>query len=359
MKPTPLVVPKETVSDDRYLFVESPKRDGDAVRTGEVVAILETSKSSFEIHSVADGFIYFNKTPGTHVEIGDVLAWINSVAKRPEPLEIGTQTLPAVAGLETSEQRISKAAQALLEQNQLGMEHFKHLKTVTREDVLVVLAGQKPVPEGGQKPGGNRLFILGAGGHAKKCIDLLRMTGGWEIVGILDASHPIGSVILGVPVLDCDDDAALKRQWNNGVKFAVNGIGMVEKHAMRHQIDERLKSFGFFQPNLIHTHALLAPSAVLGEGNQIMARAVIESAVRIGNGCIINTGAIVSHDCQISDHVHIAPGAVLAGAVSVASNTLIGMGCTIYMRARIGRNVVVANGTHIYRDVADNEVLHP
>ncbi len=310
MKAIPLVVPKETVSDDRYLYVESPKKDGDAVRTGEMVALLETSKSSFEIRSDVDGFIFFNKTPGTQVEAGDVLAWINSVAMRPEQLEAAAQKLPSASGLPVAEQRISKAAQALIEQNQLGMEHFKHLKTVSCADVLAVLAGQKPVAEGGQRPGGNRLLILGGGGHAKTCIDLLLMTGGWEIVGILDARQPIGSVILGVPVLDRDDDAALKRQWDNGVRIAVNGIGLVQKHARRHQLYERLKSVGFFLPNLIHPH-------------------------------------------------HIAPGALLASEVSVASNTLIGMGCTIYLRARIGSNVVVANGTNIYRDVADNEVLHP
>ena len=358
MKPIPLVVPKETVSDDRYLYVESQKKDGEMVRTGELVAILESSKSTFGIHSPADGFIFSNKMPGTHVEVGDILAWINAVAERPIELDITQQKTLSVGASGVAEQRISKAALALIDKNHLSFESFKHLKTVSRDDVLTVLAGKSPTPNGNEKTSGNRMFILGGGGHAKMCIDLLRMAGAWEIVGILDSKLPVGSTILGVPVLDRDVDAAFRQLWDDGVRFAVNGIGWVERHRMRHLHYDRLKSFGFYLPNLIHPHASVEASVIIGEGNQVMARAVICSAARIGNGCIINAGAIVSHDCQISDQVHIAPGALLAGGVSVGSNTLIGMGCTIYLRVHIGSNVVVANGTNIHQNLVDNEVLH-
>ena len=189
------------------------------------------------------------------------------------------------------------------------------------------------------------------------CIDILRAAGGWHIVGILDSQRAPGSTVLGVPVLGVDSDDAFRHMAACGVGFAACGIGLVERHHERHRLYQRLKTSGFELPNLVHPHATVEPSAVMGEGNQIMAQAVLGSDARIGNGCIVNAGAIVSHDCRLGDHVHIAPGAILAGGVQVGSNTLIGMGVTIYLRARIGSEVVIVNGVDVHADVKDREIV--
>lgn len=189
------------------------------------------------------------------------------------------------------------------------------------------------------------------------CIDILRAVGGWHIAGILDSRLPPGSRVLGVPVLGPDTDAAFGRMAQCDVRFAVCGIGLVERHRERHRLYDRLKAFGFELPNLVHPQASVERSATLGDGNQVMAQAVVGSDARIGSGCIVNAGSIVSHDCRIGDHVHVAPGAVLAGGVHVGARTLIGMGATVYLRARIGDDVVVVNGVDVQADVESRAIV--
>lgn len=366
MKPVPVIVPKETVSDDEYRFVHCVVGEGAKVRAGDLIATLETSKSAFDLHSPADGYLFLEHTPGDVVKVGATLAWITSEATRPaKPQLTAAAPGPSRSVAEASGPRISKAARALMEEQRLTPEDFAHLSSVTRDDVVAriqhyvgaaspgILWSVDPAPNTFDK----NVFIHGGGGHAKMCIDLLRAAGGWHIVGILDSDKVPGSTVLGVRVLGVDSDDALKHMAASGVRFAVTGIGLVEKHHARHRLYDRMKAAGFELPNLVHPSATVEASARMGEGNQIMAHAVLGSDTRIGDGCIINTGSLVSHDCQIADHVHIAPGAVLAGGVNVGSNTLIGMGATIYMRLRIGSQVVILNGVNVHGDVEDDQIV--
>lgn len=364
MSAIPIVVPKETVSDDTYRVIHCVAADGSRVKAGELIASLETSKSVFDIHSPADGYLFMEHAPGDLVGVGAVLAWIADDATRPPAI------LPAASGVppvhpEGSGPRISAAARALMVAHGIEPDVFAHLKNVTREDVVarVRLSGigtttqpewtLSPSPD----PAAKVVFIHGGGGHAKMCIDILRAVGGWHIAGILDSRLPPGSKVLEVPVLGPDSEAAFRRMVECDVRHAVCGIGLVERHQERHRLYDRLKEFGFELPNLIHPHASVERSATLGDGNQVMAHAVVGSDAHIGSGCIVNAGSIVSHDCRIGDHVHVAPGAILAGGVRVGARTLIGMGATVYLRVRVGDDVVIVNGADVQTDVESRAIV--
>lgn len=362
-KPAAVVlVPKETVSDDRYLVVGLLKGNGDPVLAGEAIVLLESSKSTFEVHAPEDGFFFASVAKGDAVPVGAPLAYISADAKfqLPDP----KQNVAATAGDKPAElgegPRISKAARALMEQHGIGQERFKGRAAVTREDVLELVQGESsrsleiPPAEPGED---RRILLLGGGGHAKMCIDLLRRLGTWQIIGILDSDRPVGSTVLEVPVIGRDTDDELKRVFAAGVRYAVNAVGLAESHQLRQRVYARLKQADYTVPTIVHPHATVEPSARLGEGNQVMAQAIVGSDARVGDDCIINSGALVSHDCRIADHVHISPGVILAGSVEVGSNTIIGMGTTVFLRTKIGRKVVVTNGVNLFRDVADGEVV--
>ncbi|MDC0357801.1 acetyltransferase, partial [Oligoflexia bacterium] len=200
-----------------------------------------------------------------------------------------------------------------------------------------------------------RVLVLGGGGHAKICIDILRHMQAGEIVGIVDPEFEVGSIVFDVPVLGGDDRLATLHQ--EGIKCAANGLGAINNHPKRQQVYNDLVSTGFTLPNLIHFVAAIEASAKFGHGNQIMANATVGSAVVVSNNCIINAGAIVSHDSVLKDNVHIAPGAIIGGNVTIGKNTLVGMGATIYLGVKIGRNVVINNGADVVKDIPDNTVV--
>jgi sugar O-acyltransferase (sialic acid O-acetyltransferase NeuD family) len=257
-------------------------------------------------------------------------------------------------GTEPSGTRLFPAALELLRRHGLSPDLFVGRAMVTRADVEAEIdasAARSPQIDRTQAPEGPRVVLLGGGGHAKMCIDILRQMSGLEIIGILDAKHPCEPV-LGVPFIAGDSDEDLAR-LRKQAPFAVNAVGAVRSHADRQGHYARLKKAGFSISKLIHPKAIVEPSVMLGEGNQIMAGAVVGS----GNNSIVNSGAVLSHDCSIGDNAHLAPGAILAGGVRVGSGTLVGVGVTVYLGVRIGQGVTINNGLDVHADVHDHAVV--
>jgi len=187
-----------------------------------------------------------------------------------------------------------------------------------------------------------RVLVLGGGGHAKPVIETLRALGA-EILGVLDDA-PRGAV-LGVPVLGGMADLC-----RLGGDAAVIAIG---DNAIRARLGARCREAGLALPALIHPSALVSGSATIGEGAQVMARAVIGAEARIGTLALVNTGAIVEHDAVIGDAAHIAPGAVLCGFVRVGARALIGAGAVLRPGVAVGEDAVVAPGAAVSEAVGD------
>ena len=101
---------------------------------------------------------------------------------------------------------------------------------------------------------------------------------------------------------------------------------------------------------------LIAPSAVvtdnceIGEGAEIMHRAVINRA-RIGRNAVVNTGAIIEHDCSIGDTSFIGPGAVLGGEVEIGPDCFIGMGTCIRNGVGIAAGTVIGMGSVVTANI--------
>lgn len=196
---------------------------------------------------------------------------------------------------------------------------------------------------------------IGAGGHAKVVLEILRFRKELDIVGLLETPRdPAKSEVLGLPILG--DDNELPRLWQEGVRYAFIGVGGAGDNAPRARIFQRLKDMGFQVIPAVHPDALVSPSAVLGEGIVIMAGAIINAAARIGDDVIINTGAIVEHDCVVGSHVHVAPASCMGGGVTIGERAHIGLGASLLPRVRIGERVVIGAGAVVTRDIPSDSV---
>jgi len=201
-----------------------------------------------------------------------------------------------------------------------------------------------------------RVVGLGAGGHAKVVIEILRVMGGYKLVGLLDPKQELWNTkVLGVPVLGGDD--LLPKLYKEGVRRAFIGLGTIGDTRPRRQLYEKARAQGFQIVRAIHPRAIISSSAVVGDGPTVMAGAIINANVRLGDDVIVNTGAIVEHDCIISNHVHIATGARLASTVHVGEGSHIGLGASIRQCICIGRNAIVGAGAVVVEDVPDDVVV--
>lgn len=201
-----------------------------------------------------------------------------------------------------------------------------------------------------------RVIGLGAGGHAKVVIDILRLMEDYEVVGLLDPKRELwGTKVLRVPVIG--DDDLLPELYDKGVRFAFIGLGGVGDTRPRRRLYEKARQTGFDIVPAIHPRSVISACASIGHGPTVLAGAVVNSAARIGDNVIVNTGAVVEHDCEVGDHVHIATGARLASSVYVGEGSHIGLGACIRQGIHIGRNVVVGAGAVVVKDVPDNVVV--
>ena len=157
---------------------------------------------------------------------------------------------------------------------------------------------------------------IGAGGHAKVVLEVLRSCQDVDVVGLLDPRSELwNTTILGVPVLG--DDSLLPALHDRGIRGAFIGVGGVRDTGPRRRTYEAALAAGFEVIAAVHPRATVSQSARIGRGPTIMAGAVINAEARLDDNVLVNTGAIVEHECVIGRHVHLATGSRLAGNVRV------------------------------------------
>lgn len=202
----------------------------------------------------------------------------------------------------------------------------------------------------------DRVIGLGAGGHAKVVMDILRLTNSYELFGLLDIRQDLWGVeVSGVPVLG--DDTCLRELHERGIRHAFIGLGHTGNAGPRTQLYEKAHAHGFQLVPALHPDAVVASSVEMGEGPTVMAGAIINADARLGDNVIVNTGAIVEHDCVIDDHAHVATGSRLASSVHVEEGALVGVGASVRQLIRIGRNAIVGAGAAVVEDVSDDVVV--
>lgn len=191
----------------------------------------------------------------------------------------------------------------------------------------------------------SRVAVIGAGGHAKVIIDLLR-SGGHEVVACLDAGR-VGQVVNGVPVLG-DERVELPRLIEQGVDAAFVALG---DNRLRQKVAVGVAALGLEMVSAIGRSAVISPSARLGQGCAIMEGAILNADVVIGNFAIINTNASVDHDGVVGAFAHIAPGSALAGGVEVGAGAFLGAGTRVIPGIKIADGAIVGAGGVVVRDI--------
>ena len=190
------------------------------------------------------------------------------------------------------------------------------------------------------------IILLGAGGHAKVLLSVLRLLGK-EIIGIVTPDYKTGEIVYGLTVLGNDD---VVDQYATNDVMLVNGLGATPGSSRRWALAERLRGKGFSFATLTHPNAIIGVDVHLSEGVQVMAGAVIQPGASIGLDSIVNTGAMIDHDCIIREQCHIAPGVVCSGAVQIGKGAHIGTGARLIQEVSVGENCVIAAGTTLYKD---------
>lgn len=200
------------------------------------------------------------------------------------------------------------------------------------------------------------IIILGAGGHGRVVLDVIRQSGKFTPIGFLDNNPTLhGRRVDGLPVLGgiglieqrapgfspAGASSNVSPHPVNECNAAVIAIG---DNGVRRMIAETVEAAGLDLPAIIHPSAQIATNVTIGRGVVIAAGALVCAHSQIGDYAILNTGCIVDHESMIGTAVHVCPGVRLAGHVTLESGAFIGIGSTVIQNVRIGFEAIVGAG---------------
>jgi len=191
------------------------------------------------------------------------------------------------------------------------------------------------------------VLLLGAGGHARVVLDLLVLRG-YRLAGVFAPELELGGQWFGVNSLGGDEAVAA---FSPDQVLLVNGLGAVPGQNTRQSVQRRFVDQGYRFISLIHPSVIVAQSAEIADGVQLMAGSVIQPGVRIGAATVVNTGARIDHDCCLGEHVFVGPGAIACGDVSIQTGVFIGAGAILLPGVTIGTGAVVGGGAVVVNSV--------
>jgi sugar O-acyltransferase (sialic acid O-acetyltransferase NeuD family) len=195
------------------------------------------------------------------------------------------------------------------------------------------------------------LLLIGAGGHAVACIDVIESNGDFNIVGLVGLPSEIGFNKLGYEVIGSDKDlVALGQKYSN----CLITLGQMNSPESRIDLFNKAKNAGFTFPPIISKRAYLSPHAKVGEGTILMHDSLVNAGAVIGRNCIINTKALIEHDSKIGDNCHVSTGAIVNGSVEIADSVFIGSSSTIRNGLNIGCGAVIGMGSTVLSDLDAN-----
>ena len=200
------------------------------------------------------------------------------------------------------------------------------------------------------------IVLIGGGNQAHYTIDIIEKEGKYNILGIIDSIHEVGSDRFNYKILGRQENISqLIEEYN--IEGGVISIGdNWSRYYVYNQILELVPTFKFV--NAIHPSVVIGNNVKLGVGIVAMAGCIFNPKSQIGDFTFFATGAQVEHDCQIGDFSSISAGSVTGGYVKLGKFSAITLGVTVVDRLEIGENTVVGSGSLVTKSLPDNVLVY-
>ena len=196
-----------------------------------------------------------------------------------------------------------------------------------------------------------KLILIGAGGHAHACIDVIEQHGGYQIAGLVGMPEEMHTQHLGYEVIATDGDLP---QLAKDYPYALITVGQIQTPEHRIRLYQQASKLGFQLPAIIAPSAHVSHHATVGAGSIVMHGAIINAGASVGSNCIINTRALLEHDVAVADHCHISTGAILNGDVTIGPGSFVGSGSITKEGLTLGQACLVGMGLAVRNNQPDH-----
>ena len=128
--------------------------------------------------------------------------------------------------------------------------------------------------------------------------------------------------------------------------------------AAKRVVVARLRERGAVFATLVHPTAVIARSAVLGEGVVVCPQAVVSADAHVGDFVAINVLSSVGHDVKLGAFSTLSSHVDLTGFVQTGEGVFFGSGAKVLPKLTIGAGAKIGAGATVMRSVANDAVLY-
>jgi len=205
--------------------------------------------------------------------------------------------------------------------------------------------------------------IIGAGGHAKVVYDAILSAEQHEVIGFVDDNVDlIGTTLYSLPIVgniaDLDSvEGYIVAIGNNTVRqekvvfYSQSPLTTTPLPPFIKGDVVRGLSHGYVPITVIHPRAVIAETALIGEGTVVFANVVVNPEARIGKHVILYTACTIDHECDIADYAYISPGCNVGGQVKIEACAFLGIGAVVLPRITVGAWSIIGAGAVVTKDI--------
>jgi sugar O-acyltransferase (sialic acid O-acetyltransferase NeuD family) len=361
--------PRLNVNDDLVTISLWAKPDRSLVRKGEVIAILETTKATFELESEQTGYLHIFAPQEVQVGVGEI---VGAICEGPEEIPAKPAAARAAVAVEGAARKVTKKAEISARKAGLDLEKLRAevpgTGVITELDIQGYLqrCGRPTLaPEVSDASDTvddvyvanrqQRLLIIGGGLGAVQVLDSLTRIENQRATAIVDDNPKLhGKTVMGIPVLGGREEIeALFRQelFDAGVVSVSTSIDF------RQRMFEKLAQLGIPVANVVDPTSRVLMNAVLGVGNVILAYCHIGSCAVVGNGNFLSPYVDIEHHCRVGDFCTFGPGVMMSSLVTIGDCVKFGTGIFIEPKLSIGANSIIGSGAILARNIPENSIV--
>jgi sugar O-acyltransferase (sialic acid O-acetyltransferase NeuD family) len=362
------VAPQLAVNDENLLLVEWLKSEGDFVRKGEAIGVVETSKAVSEIEAEGDGYFRPVVAPGQRVDVHALLYVLTETREASIDDLVATHQGNGAARRQegspesSPERRWTRKAELLAQKHGVNIADVPAVGVVREADVERFLATGSPKQNGQDLIDGvypvnraERVLVIGGGRGAVQVLDILHRAVRQRPLGIVDDNpDAAGKTIMGVKILGTT--RLVPEMLGDGAMDAAV-IAFSNDLEARARIFRDLRAQGVPFANVVDPSVQIHANVSMGQGNVIIANSRLGACAVIGDNNFMSAFTNLEHHNVLGSHCTFGPGVMTSSRVHVGDKCRFGTGVFVEPGVRIGDESIIASGSVLTGSVPRNSVV--
>jgi sugar O-acyltransferase (sialic acid O-acetyltransferase NeuD family) len=197
----------------------------------------------------------------------------------------------------------------------------------------------------------SELILVSASGLAREVLAMVRNSGQYDVVGLLDDDKEMSGVTVdGAPVLGSIDDAV---NYTHAFLLVCLASGRERESVVWH-----LTSLGIHESRYataVDPSVQYLEGCRIGRGSILLRNVTLTAGVTLGAHVVAMPSVTFSYDDDISDFATFAAGVSLGGGVRVGKAASLGLNSSVRERTSVGDYATIGIGAAVLSNVPGDE----